>query len=488
MNNWITVTNFNHTKNGFGDNYFIRNNEDGTQTYFKDDLSQFSDNEVKTLLENDIPNNFTDNLNTQSGTGIQHGGVKTGYLTMQGFNQAVANLDADLEAKDEIRIIQGSFIYNQYNWSYTTGTKGVDLITRYLYNLSLPYMFKKNMFENDPIWGPEYDVNIKMKTFDAKANINNIINLYFKIPDNKKVLKIQDNPDNRQILFDILSDRLITSSQKKQTKLMYLLQKNVSCINTFCPRIALQGPQPNSIKMRQECKPCKKRDDDNSIIDGLGVRVLNDGTTEIDDENVVFVCPRYCVNSKYKIDTKTWTKTGTNPTPITYSNKYNLNDTGPLKDKNGNPFFCPINWKKYKILVTGVFEIDHINGNHWDNSKDNVQSLCKLCHETKSILSGDKKNTEVPGAPISITVLLQKEIDDIENDDKKLNEEVLKRVNKYRQFCLNNDLDSNEVFTVPIDYDAELKNIDDLYAAYNPPNSTSIKEIPIKDIKDIIKR
>ena len=105
MNNWITVTNFNHTKNGFGDNYFIRNNDDKTQTYFKDNLTQFSENEVKILLENNIPNKFTDNLNYQEGTGIQHGGVKVGFITKEGFNRAVSNIPIPDKAEGVLPIL-----------------------------------------------------------------------------------------------------------------------------------------------------------------------------------------------------------------------------------------------------------------------------------------------------------------------------------------------------------------------------------------------
>lgn len=480
MNNWITITNFNHTKNGFGDNYFIRNNEDGTQTYFKDDLTQFSNNDLKTLLENNVPNKFTDNLNNQSGTGIQHGGVKVGFITKEGFDRAVSNIPI-IEEKDEDRKKDDSYIYNQYDWSYSTGTKGVDLITRYLYNLSLPSMFMDIMFTNDPIWSLDYPINKKMQDFDSKANINNIINLYFKIPDNKKIIKITDNEKNRTRLFDLLKERLTTTAGKKQTKLLYLLQKNVSCINTFCPNLAVAGGNPKSIKMRQECETCKGRDDDSSRINGLAVMINNNGDIRLKKSNIIFVCPRFCVNSKIKVNTKTWDQDGEIQTPIIYENKRDPADRGPLKDKDGNPFFCPISWDKYRVLVTGVFEIDHKNGNHWDNSIENVQSLCKICHETKSVLSKDK-SPALPGSPESITVILQNEINDIENDNNKLIEQVLKRVNKYRQFCLDNDLDSNEVFTLPINYDAELKNVKDLFLGKENKN------ISIKILKEIIRR
>lgn len=484
MSDWITITNFNHTKNGFGDNYFIRNNEDGTQTYFKDDLSQFSDNEVKLLLENDVPNKFTNNLN-------QQGGAKTGYLTVEGFEAGIRNITLGNDIDEEVK---GNYIYDNYDWSYTTSTKGADLLTRYLYNLFIPSMFKNIIFSHDPIWKPLYNAgNKKMKEFDNKISIDNVINLYFKIPDNKKIMKIDDTTENRAAINNILTSRLSTKENAgKQKKIMYLLQKNVSCINTFCYRVAVSGGQPGQIKMRQECTNCKGREDDTSTVNGYGFEIRNDGKTYISKDDVKFVCPRFCVNSKIKVNTQTWTNDGTRDEPIIYQNKLDPNDTGPLKDKFGNPMFCPISWTKYKNLVTGVYEIDHKNGNHWDNSSMNVQSLCKICHETKSSLSSDKAK-DLPGSPISITVLLQQEVDEIEKNENILIDEVLKRVNKYRQFCLDNDLDSNEIFIINIDYAKELQDFKDLVTAKTTTTITKTKTktkfaMSVTDIQKIIKR
>ena len=36
-------------------------------------------------------------------------------------------------------------------------------------------------------------------------------------------------------------------------------------------------------------------------------------------------------------------------------------------------------------------EVDHINGNHSDNRKENLQVLCKVCHSIKSKFSNQGK-------------------------------------------------------------------------------------------------
>jgi hypothetical protein len=54
------------------------------------------------------------------------------------------------------------------------------------------------------------------------------------------------------------------------------------------------------------------------------------------------------------------------------------------------PFYCPISKFDYAQLPSDIFETDHINGNHFDNTKGNLQRLCKLCHAYKTFLSSDK--------------------------------------------------------------------------------------------------
>jgi len=63
---------------------------------------------------------------------------------------------------------------------------------------------------------------------------------------------------------------------------------------------------------------------------------------------------------------------------------YCSNQKGILK------FPCPIDYKKAKWAI-GKTEIDHIDGNYYNNTIENCLELCKLCHLYKGMLSGDYK-------------------------------------------------------------------------------------------------
>jgi hypothetical protein len=56
-------------------------------------------------------------------------------------------------------------------------------------------------------------------------------------------------------------------------------------------------------------------------------------------------------------------------------------------------FTCPVpnieSWRGFEI---GCLDLDHVDGNHSNNSTDNVRTYCKLCHNRKSIESGDCSN------------------------------------------------------------------------------------------------
>jgi len=45
------------------------------------------------------------------------------------------------------------------------------------------------------------------------------------------------------------------------------------------------------------------------------------------------------------------------------------------------------------IHYPGNLELDHIDGNHYNNIPSNVMTLCKICHSYKSHLKGDHKKS-----------------------------------------------------------------------------------------------
>lgn len=56
-------------------------------------------------------------------------------------------------------------------------------------------------------------------------------------------------------------------------------------------------------------------------------------------------------------------------------------------------FECPVptkeSWKGFEI---GCLDLDHVDGNHDNNTIHNVKTYCKLCHNRKSVESGDCSN------------------------------------------------------------------------------------------------
>jgi hypothetical protein len=51
-------------------------------------------------------------------------------------------------------------------------------------------------------------------------------------------------------------------------------------------------------------------------------------------------------------------------------------------------FLCPVpkeNWKGFESSL----DLDHLDGNHYNNVIENVKTYCKLCHGKKSLNNGD---------------------------------------------------------------------------------------------------
>ncbi len=56
-------------------------------------------------------------------------------------------------------------------------------------------------------------------------------------------------------------------------------------------------------------------------------------------------------------------------------------------------FKCPVPTKKSWIgFEVGCLDLDHIDGNHDHNIPSNVKTYCKICHNRKSLESGDCSN------------------------------------------------------------------------------------------------
>ena len=51
-------------------------------------------------------------------------------------------------------------------------------------------------------------------------------------------------------------------------------------------------------------------------------------------------------------------------------------------------FDCPTGGVE---LDSCMLDLDHIDGNHYNNIKENIQTICKCCHAKKTKLNGDTR-------------------------------------------------------------------------------------------------
>jgi len=52
-------------------------------------------------------------------------------------------------------------------------------------------------------------------------------------------------------------------------------------------------------------------------------------------------------------------------------------------------FKCPMDPARYDEFPSDIYDMDHKDGNHHNNTPDNLITLCKICHTQKGKQSGD---------------------------------------------------------------------------------------------------
>jgi len=52
-------------------------------------------------------------------------------------------------------------------------------------------------------------------------------------------------------------------------------------------------------------------------------------------------------------------------------------------------FVCPMDKERYGEFPSDIYHMDHLDGNHHNNSLANLKTLCAICHTRKGKESGD---------------------------------------------------------------------------------------------------
>lgn len=62
-------------------------------------------------------------------------------------------------------------------------------------------------------------------------------------------------------------------------------------------------------------------------------------------------------------------------------------------------FECPVDWTVLPAWAKGITEIDHRDGNAYNNDPHNLDELCSICHKLKGIQNGDFNNQRKSALP-----------------------------------------------------------------------------------------
>lgn len=219
--------------------------------------------------------------------------------------------------------------------------------------------------------------------------------------------------------------------------------RNAYCINYNCYRTSTRN---NIGSQRQECGACtslrakKAKDPDRYVkeVEGVNIQFV-DTTKKINgviytckeiscgDIDVVVSCDKMCFNNynasywgdrkkrsdgyvRFDGDTK---QDNFNNTPKT-AFKYKIRELTPAEKTKAaqgkavlirgkqsgyeddvtllnskERYLCELT-APFKNYLPGVIELDHVDGNHKDNTVDNIMPLCRICHSLKTYLAGDK--------------------------------------------------------------------------------------------------
>lgn len=448
MNKLITICN-NNLSNGLPPIYYKTNDE---KVYLYTNLMQFNDKDYNIIKSLSItPEQFVKN---QTG----------GFFTEEAKKQITEDLKAG-KSPSEIKFGEYARKFPEDKWSESMSTSIYELVTRYF----MPLM----LLPTNEISGSDSVQNVLAKIKNGLDKDTFMFKLDFD--KNKEILA--------KIFNELIPSKPTGDKEYSATYMMQALGMRVFCININCYRYAI-GNGSTTSKQRQECPTCKERNTDNDILYGYRFTL-----TDIDEDNpkrtiiidkmpIFFVCPRYCSNNLYiyrsdedkknivtaieelkvnyrdlDIDENSLKETfgiddslrkRENPIAVTTKEKIDTYLYNPKGIYEGQEFYCPIDYQKYESCPSGIFDVDHINGNHFDNTYMNVQTLCKICHEIKGAIAGDKsvgkskKNVD-EGLAGKITSEISKYL-----NDAAFNSFIKKKKKEYLSFCKEHNLDKEQ--------------------------------------------
>jgi len=279
----------------------------------------------------------------------------------------------------------------------------------------------------------------------------------------KKILRFSescfDKGNNNVMRIEDIISEYIRGGDNKLIQTAYLFGKRVFCLNTYCYRFALDGSSSTTVKQRQECQKCTDaRTGNTTNTDGYDIRINyspNDDlyVVTMEQHDVVEILSRkYCVNNERMENGDILTQSVTYflPELKKVDDFGDVIDTGErnvkiIRNKDGKDveefFYCPIDYKDYANLPSDIFETDHINGNHFDNTPSNLQRLCKICHAYKTFLSQDKGH-------LGLASLFNIVFGRIRDDSGEYEKYILQKISAYNDLIKDVKKDLTNIITV----------------------------------------
>lgn len=406
MNKYIYVINNEYDKNlDPYPNYIYIINDDGSRTYFDTDFKKIdSVNHSKYLIKGKGKGK-----RKRSNKKIIGGGYSDSDSDSENTTSSYSAREADEIAKLETQIQFNKYKENrrkelENKKEYTEYPKEQNIKT----DLTAFTMFRV-IFSNMVI----------QPFFTSKSTLKKYIG---GIISNKKIqYKHGDdiyqfsNDTNSKNIIELFDKSLLCGSSNIGYKYQYQIDKVAYCINTNCYRFTKFNKIGNQ---RQECDQCTgwfrlKKKSDPTVPKApkapKGLKIKLDDEKDNDGNIIkIFTITDADVSTSYNLmcynnfNPEYWStlknenrKDGVKITDqdtyrFTYvpQFKQDVNRIVHLKHQFKR-YYCELN-NSHEDYPTDICELDHKDGNHYNNVISNIMCLCKNCHGIKTYLQNDK--------------------------------------------------------------------------------------------------